>query len=56
MELRSFMAGVFFLLGAELLLPLLGVKIAVTIPFAPGSTLVVSAVCLILAYYLFRGN
>ena len=56
MELRSFLAGIFFLLGVELLLPLIKVNVAVTIPFAPASTFVVAVVSIILAYYLFRGN
>ncbi len=56
MELRSFLAGILFLLGVELLLPLVNVKISVVLPFAPGSTFVVAVLSLILAYYLFRGN
>lgn len=56
MEIRSFLAGMFFLLGLELLLPLINVKISVAMPFAPLSTFVVAVVSLILAYYLFRGN
>jgi hypothetical protein len=46
----------FFLLGVELLLPLIKVDIKVSMPFAPTSTFVVAALSLILAYYLFRGN
>lgn len=56
MELRSFLAGIFFLLGVELLLPLINVKISVGLPYAPVSTFAVAAISLILAYYLFRGN
>lgn len=56
MELRSFLAGIFFLLGVDLLLPLINVKISVVLPYAPGSTFVAAAILLILAYYLFRGN
>ena len=56
MELRSLLAGMFLLLGLELLAPLLGVKVNVVLPYEPASSLVVSIVCLVLAYYLFRGN
>ncbi|VVC02163.1 Uncharacterised protein [uncultured archaeon] len=56
MELRSFLAGLFFLLGLELLLPLINVKVSVALPYAPQSTFVAAILSLILAYYLFRGN
>ncbi len=56
MELRSFLAGIFFIVGVELLLPLMGVKWTVTIPYQPASNFIIAAICLIIAYYLFRGN
>ena len=56
MEIRSFLAGMFFLLGLELLMPLLSVKVNVSMPYAPVSTLIAAIVALVLAYYLFRGN
>ena len=56
MELRSFLAGIFFLLGVEMLMPFAGVKVAIVLPYAPGSTIVGGVLALVLAYYLFRGN
>ncbi|MCX8194803.1 MAG: hypothetical protein N3G22_01715 [Candidatus Micrarchaeota archaeon] len=56
MEIRSFLAGIFFLLGMQILLPLLKVEIQVSLPYAPASYFVVAVLSLILSYYLFRGN
>ena len=56
MELRSFLSGILFLLGVELLAPLAGVKVAITMPYAPYSTLAAGLLALVMAYYLFRGN
>ena len=54
MEIRSFLSGIFFMVALMLLLPLLGVKISVSIPFAPASTFLLGIVCVIISYYLFR--
>ncbi len=56
MELRSFLAGIFFLVGLELMLPMLGVKVSVTLPYAPVSGLAAAIICFVLAYYLFKGG
>lgn len=54
MEIKGFLSGVSFLLGAQLLLPLTGVKIAVAIPFGMAGTMAAALVCFLVAYYLVR--
>lgn len=54
MEIKGFLSGVFFLLGIQILMPLLGAKIAVTIPFGLAGSVVSGVLCLVIAYYLFR--
>lgn len=53
MELRSFMAGILCLYGVQVLLPIIGITVAVTTP-NPAVNLVFGIVALVLAYYLFR--
>ena len=53
MELRSFMAGILFLYGVQVLLPVFGIAVTVTTP-NPVINLVFGIVALVLAYYLFR--
>ena len=56
MEFKSFVAGMLFLLGVELLLPFVGVKVAVSLPYAPVSTIAAGLAAIVIAYYLFRSN
>ena len=56
MEFKSFMAGVLFLLGVEMLIPFAGVKIDVVVPYAPISGVVLAVVALLLSYYLFKSS
>lgn len=56
MEFKSFVAGLLFLTGVQLLLPFLGVKIAVSVPYAPVSLLVAGLLAILLSYYLFKTN
>ena len=53
MELRSFMAGILCLYGVQVILPVLGITVAVTTP-NPLINLVFGVVALVMAYYLFR--
>ena len=53
MELRSFMAGILCLYGVQVILPVLGIVVAVTTP-NPLINLAFGIVALVLAYYLFR--
>ena len=53
MELRSFIAGILFLYGVQVLLPVFGIAVTVTTP-NPVINLVFGIVALVLAYYLFR--
>jgi len=53
MELRSFLSGILFLYGVQVLLPFIGVNISVSTP-SPIFNLVSGIVALVLAYYLFR--
>lgn len=45
-----------FLIGAEMLAPIMGVKVDVVLPYAPYSTLAAGLGCFIIAYYIFRSN
>lgn len=56
MEFKSFISGILFLLGVEMLIPFTGVKIDVSLPFAPISTVLLAIVALLLAYYLFKSS
>lgn len=56
MEFKSFVAGVLFLLGVEMLIPFAGVKIDVVLPYAPYSGIVLAAVALLVSYYLFKAS
>jgi len=53
MELRSFLAGILFLYGIQVLLPFIGVNVSVSTP-SPIFNLVSGGIALVLAYYLFR--
>jgi hypothetical protein len=53
MELRSFLAGILFLYGVEIMLPFFGIKLALTSQ-SPVINLVLGCSAIILAYYLFR--
>ena len=53
MELRSFMAGILFLYGVQVLLPFIGVSVSVSTP-SPIFNLISGIAALVLAYYLFR--
>jgi len=53
MELRSFMAGILFLYGVQVLLPFIGVNISVSTP-SPVFNLISGIIAVVLAYYLFR--
>ena len=53
MELRSFMGGVLFLYGVQVILPVLGIMVVVTTP-NPLINLVFGIIALVMAYYLFR--
>lgn len=54
MEFKSFVAGIFFLVGLQMLLPLFGAKIDVVLPYAPVSSVVAAVVALLISYYLFK--
>ncbi len=56
MELRSFIAGILFLVGVQILMPVLGIKVDIVLPYAPYSTLVGGLACFVLAYYIFKSN
>lgn len=56
MEFKSFVAGMLFLAGIQVLLPFLGVKIAISLPYAPISHLVAGLLAILLSYYLFKTN
>ena len=56
MELRSFVAGILFLIGVQILMPVLGIKVDIVLPYAPYSTLVGGLACFVLAYYIFKSN
>ncbi len=56
MELRSFIAGMLFLLGLQILIPVIGIRIDVALPYAPYSTVFAGLVAMILAYYIFKSN
>ena len=56
MEFKSFIAGMLFLLGVEMLIPFAGVKIDVVLPYSPISTVIVAVVALLVAYYLFKSS
>lgn len=53
MELRSFLAGVLCLYGVQVILPVLGIAVAVTTP-NPLVNLIFGVIALVMAYYLFR--
>ncbi len=56
MEFKSFISGMLFLLGVEMLMPFAGVRIDVALPYAPWSGLIMAIVFLLVAYYLFKTN
>ncbi len=56
MEFRSFVAGMLFLIGAEILTPMLGIKVDIVLPYAPYSTLVAGIGCIVLSYFVFRNG
>jgi hypothetical protein len=56
MEFKSFMAGVLFLLGVEMLIPFAGVKVDIVLPYAPVSSVVAAVAVLIVSYYLFKSS
>ena len=56
MEFKSFMAGILFLLGVEMLVPFAGVKVDVVLPYAPISSALVAVVALLVSYYLFKSS
>jgi len=56
MELRSFIAGILFLLAVQIIVPVLGVKIDITLPYQPYSGVLVGVIALVLAYYIFKSN
>ena len=56
MELRSFIAGILFLIGVEILMPVVGISVNIVLPYAPYSTLVGGLACFVLAYYIFKSN
>ncbi len=56
MEFKSFIAGMLFLLGVEMLLPFAGVKVDVVLPYSPISSALIAVVALLLSYYLFKSN
>ncbi|MCX8196915.1 MAG: hypothetical protein N3G80_01200 [Candidatus Micrarchaeota archaeon] len=56
MEFKSFMAGIMFLLGMQMLLPFLGVKVEILLPYQPWSTVGIAVLFLLIAYYLFKSN
>ena len=56
MEFRSFVAGMLFLIGAEILMPILGIKVDIVLPYAPYSTLVAGIGCIVLSYFVFRNG
>ena len=56
MEFKSFVSGIFFLVGLQMLLPLLGVRIDVALPYAPVSTVAAAALALLISYYLFKSS
>ena len=56
MEFKSFMAGILFLLGVEMLVPFAGVKVDVVLPYSPASSALVAVVALLVSYYLFKSS
>ncbi|MEM4634010.1 MAG: hypothetical protein QW275_02545 [Candidatus Anstonellaceae archaeon] len=56
MELRSFIAGMLFLIGVQILMPVLGISVDVVLPYMPYSRVLLGLVALILAYYIFKSN
>jgi len=56
MDLRSFLGGIFTLAGLQMLLPMLGVKVNVVLPYQPVSSFILVAICFIIAYYLLIGT
>ena len=56
MEFRSFVAGMLFLIGAEILMPILGIKVDIVLPYAPYSPLVAGIGCIVLSYFVFRNG
>jgi hypothetical protein len=54
MEFKSFISGLLFLLGVEMLMPFAGAKIDVVLPYSPWSSLILSVVFLLVSYYLFK--
>ena len=56
MELRSFIAGILFLLALQIIVPVLGVKVDITLPYQPYSGILLGILALVLAYYIFKSN
>jgi len=56
MELRSFIAGILFMIGLQILMPVVGIKVDVSLPYAPASTILIGIGAFVLAYYIFKSN
>jgi len=56
MELRSFIAGMLFLIGVQIMMPLLGVRFDLVLPYQPYSNLALGLGSFVLAYYIFKSN
>ena len=56
MELRSFIAGILFLLALQIIAPVLGVSVNVVLPYQPYSGILLGVLALVLAYYIFKSN
>jgi hypothetical protein len=56
MELRSFIAGMLFLIGLQILLPVLEIKVEISLPYSPYSKIFLGIVAIVLSYYIFKSN
>lgn len=56
MEFKSFVSGVLFLLGVQMLMPVLGIRVDIILPYSPYSAVIAGIVAVLLAYYLFKSN
>ena len=45
-----------FLIGAEILMPVLGIKVDIVLPYAPYSVLAAGIGCIAISYFVFRNG
>jgi hypothetical protein len=45
-----------FLIGLQVMMPVLGVRIDITLPYQPYAGVLLGLLSLVLAYYIFKSN